>query len=155
MVAETGCAGVVVGRGCLGRPWLFGDLAAAFAGVKETSMPDLAEVSKAMFRHAQLLGEWLGEERGVIDFRKHVAWYLKGFTVGSDLRRSMAMASGLAELDDLLHQMDLNQPFPVEVLGRPRGRTSGARAVSLPDGWLADRTSRAVPFGAELADSGG
>jgi hypothetical protein len=51
--------------------------------------------------------------------------------------------------------MDLNQPFPVEVLGRPRGRTSGARAVSLPDGWLADRTSRAVPFGAELADSGG
>jgi nifR3 family TIM-barrel protein len=155
MVAETGCAGVVVGRGCLGRPWLFGDLAAAFAGVKETSMPDLAEVSKAMFRHAQLLGEWLGEERGVIDFRKHVAWYLKGFTVGSDLRRSMAMASGLAELDDLLHQMDLNQPFPVEVLGRPRGRTSGARAVSLPDGWLADRTSRAVPFEAELADSGG
>jgi tRNA-dihydrouridine synthase len=155
MVAETGCAGVVVGRGCLGRPWLFGDLAAAFAGVQETSMPDLAEVSKAMFRHAQLLGEWLGEERGVIDFRKHVAWYLKGFTVGSDLRRSMAMASGLAELDDLLHQMDLDQPFPVEVLGRPRGRTSGARPVSLPEGWLADRTSRAVPFGAELADSGG
>jgi hypothetical protein len=108
-----------------------------------------------MFRHAQLLGEWLGEERGVIDFRKHVAWYLKGFTVGSDLRRSMAMASGLAELEDLLHQMDLNQPFPVEVLGRPRGRTSGARAVTLPHGWLADRTSRAVPFGAELADSGG
>jgi nifR3 family TIM-barrel protein len=155
MVAETGCAGVVVGRGCLGRPWLFGDLAAAFAGVQETSLPSLVEVSKAMFRHAQLLGEWLGEERGVIDFRKHVAWYLKGFTVGSDLRRSMAMASGLAELEDLLHQMDLNQPFPVEVLGRPRGRTSGARAVTLPHGWLADRTSRAVPFGAELADSGG
>ncbi|MGX7680633.1 tRNA dihydrouridine synthase DusB [Jatrophihabitans sp. DSM 45814] len=155
MVRETGCAGVVVGRGCLGRPWLFGDLAAAFGGASEIHLPDLAQVARAMLRHAELLAEWLGAERGVIDFRKHVAWYLKGFNVGSELRRSMAMASALSELDELLHQMDLSQPFPLEVLGRPRGRTSGARSVSLPEGWLADRGSRVVPFGAELADSGG
>jgi nifR3 family TIM-barrel protein len=155
MVRETGCAGVVVGRGCLGRPWLFGDFAAAFTGAVETHLPGLGEVAKAMFRHAELLAEWLGEERGVIDFRKHVAWYLKGFAVRKELRSAMAMASSLSELDDLLHQMDLYQPFPPEVLGRPRGRTSGARSVALPEGWLADRESRAVPFGAELADSGG
>jgi nifR3 family TIM-barrel protein len=156
MVRETGCAGVVVGRGCLGRPWLFADLAAAFAGRPERLMPGLAEVAAIMRRHAELLAEWLGdEERGVTDFRKHVAWYLKGFSVGSDLRRAMASSSGLAELDDLIAQLDLDQPFPTAVLGQPRGRTSGARPVALPDGWLASRTSRAVPSDAELPDSGG
>jgi nifR3 family TIM-barrel protein len=155
MVTETGCAGVVVGRGCLGRPWLFGDLAAAFRGEQVTALPGLAEVAAAMCRHAELLADWLGEERGVVDFRKHVAWYLKGFSVGSDLRRAMAMASGLAELRGLLDQLDLSQPFPAEVLGQPRGRTTGARKVNLPEGWLADRESVQVPFGAELDDSGG
>jgi nifR3 family TIM-barrel protein len=155
MVQETGCAGVVVGRGCLGRPWLFGDLTAAFRGEAETRLPGLDEVAKAMFRHAELLSEWLGPERGVVDFRKHIAWYLKGFTVRKELRSAMALASSLTELDQLLHQMDLSQPFPTEVLGRPRGRTSGARSVALPQGWLNDRESRAVPLGAELADSGG
>lgn len=155
MVTETGCAGVVVGRGCLGRPWLFADLAAAFRGEERTTLPSLREVSAAMFRHAELLADWVGEERGVVDFRKHVAWYLKGFAVRRELRAAMAMASGLNELADLLGQLDLDQPFPTSILGQPRGRTTGARAVSLPEGWLADRESRAVPFGAELENSGG
>jgi nifR3 family TIM-barrel protein len=156
MVAETGCAGVVVGRGCLGRPWLFADLAAAFAGSARRAWPDLAAVAGTMRRHAELLAQWIGiEERGVVDFRKHVAWYLKGFSVGSELRSALASASSLAELDDLLARLDLQQPFPMSVLGQPRGRTTGARAVALPDGWLATRQSRQVPAGAELADSGG
>ena len=155
MVEQTGCAGVVVGRGCLGRPWLFGDLAAAFAGQRQLTLPGLDQVAAAMYRHAELLADWLGEERGVTDFRKHVAWYLKGFSVGSELRRALALASGLAELAELLGRLDQSQPFPAEVLGQPRGRTSGARKVALPEGWLADRESRAVPFGAELDDSGG
>lgn len=155
MVAETGCAGVVVGRGCLGRPWLFGDLAAAFAGQSSTHLPDLAEVARAMYRHAELLCDWLESEHGVVDFRKHVAWYLKGFAVGTETRKALAMASTLAELQGLLKSLDLTQGYPVEVLGQPRGRTSGARSVALPAGWLDDRESRAVPFGAELADSGG
>jgi nifR3 family TIM-barrel protein len=154
MVRETGCAGVVIGRGCLGRPWLFADLAAAFDGRAERSLPGLHEVARLMRRHAQLLAGYLGEERGVTDFRKHVAWYLKGFSVGSDVRVAMASASSLAQLDDLLATLD-DQPFPTAVLGRPRGRTTGARSVALPDGWLADRASRAVPAGAELPDSGG
>jgi nifR3 family TIM-barrel protein len=155
MVAETGCAGVVVGRGCLGRPWLFSDLEAAFAGRPQRARPGLREVAAAMRRHAGLLAEWLGEERGVIDFRKHVAWYLKGFAVGSGLRAALASSSSLAELDEHLAGLDLDQPFPEAVVGQPRGRTSGARAVALPEGWLASRDSRAVPFGAELDNSGG
>jgi nifR3 family TIM-barrel protein len=155
MVRETGCAGVVVGRGCLGRPWLFGDLEAAFAGRAERARPTLREVSAAMQHHAQLLADWLGEQRGVTDFRKHVAWYLKGFAVGGGLRRAMASASSLAELEAHLAALDLDQPFPDAVLGQPRGRTSSQRAVALPEGWLASRDSRAVPSGAELPDSGG
>ena len=155
MVRETGCAGVVVGRGCLGRPWLFGDLAAAFRGEQHTELPGLDRVAKGMYRHAELLADWLGEERGVVDFRKHVAWYLKGFSVGSDLRTRLAMASGLTELADLLGELDQSQPFPISILGQPRGRTTGDKRVHLPEGWLADRQSRAVPFGAELENSGG
>jgi nifR3 family TIM-barrel protein len=155
MMAETGCAGVVIGRGCLGRPWLFGDLAAAFAGRAERARPNLATVAATMRRHAELLADWAGEVRGLTDFRKHVAWYLKGFAVGGTLRLAMASASSLAELDALLAELDVDQPYPWAVIGQPRGRVSAARPVALPPGWLTDRASRAVPFEAEMAHSGG
>jgi nifR3 family TIM-barrel protein len=155
MVRETGCAGVVVGRGCLGRPWLFADLAAAFASRDARARPRLGDVAAMMHRHAELLARWLGESRGVTEFRKHVAWYLKGFAVGGGLRAAMASTSSLAELDDLLARLDPEEPFPDVVLGQPRGRTSAGRGVSLPEGWLDSRNSRAVPDGAEMADGGG
>jgi nifR3 family TIM-barrel protein len=157
MVRRTGCDGVVVGRGCLGRPWLFGDLAAAFDGrVGDVARPGLAEVARVMRRHAELLGESLGDEgRGCRDFRKHVAWYLKGFRVGSATRQALGMVGSLAELDHLLGSLDLGQPYPDTVLGGPRGRTSGVRRVSLPDRWLDDPEADAVPVAAELAHSGG
>ncbi|MFE4830442.1 tRNA dihydrouridine synthase DusB [Streptomyces sp. NPDC056672] len=164
MMRETGCDGVVVGRGCLGRPWLFGDLVAAFEGTGPGSTggevtfarPALREVAAVMRRHAELLGEWLGNEaRGVIDFRKHVAWYLKGFSVGSQLRRQLAVTSSLAELDALLSGLDLDQPWPDGADG-PRGRTSGNNRVVLPDGWLKDPYDCAgIDAEAELDTSGG
>ncbi len=155
MMRETGCAGVVVGRGCLGRPWLFADLAAAFEGRAERKLPDLGEVAFTMRRHAELLAEWRGEEWGLPDFRKHVAWYLKGFQVGSELRSRLGMVASLTELDDLLGKLDPAQEFPRGELGRPRGRSTGQRRVALPDGWLDNPQACAVPSGAELADSGG
>ncbi|WP_375503609.1 tRNA dihydrouridine synthase DusB [uncultured Jatrophihabitans sp.] len=155
MVRETGCAGVVVGRGCLGRPWLFADLAAAFAGDAERVRPSLGEVATMMHRHAELLGEWLGEQRGVTEFRKHVAWYLKGFSAGGTLRRALAQSSSLAELDGLLAQLEHSEPFPEVVLGQPRGRTTAGHGVSLPEGWLETRESCEVPAGAETEHSGG
>lgn len=155
MMRETGCAGVVVGRGCLGRPWLFADLAAAFDGRSERALPNLEEVAATMRRHAELLADWMGEDRGLPDFRKHVAWYLKGFAVGPDLRKRLGMVSTLSELDGLLDELDLTQPFPIKELGTPRGRTTGARRVVLPQGWLDDPDTCAVPQGAEMDDSGG
>ena len=155
MVTETGCAGVVVGRGCLGRPWLFADLAAAFAGRPERVRPNLGEVTVTMRRHAELLAEWMGEDRGLPDFRKHVAWYLKGYPVGSALRRELGMVSSLAELDDLLARLDPDAPFPATEIGEPRGRTTGARRVVLPEGWLDDPDALDTPTDAELDVSGG
>ncbi len=156
MMRETGCDGVVVGRGCLGRPWLFGDLVAAFEGGGAPAAPVFEEVARVMVRHAQLLGEWLeSEERGVIDFRKHVAWYTKGFSVGSDLRRKLAVSSSLAELAALLSEVDGDQAWPLGADG-PRGRTSGRNRVVLPDGWLDDPYDCAsVSADAELDTSGG
>ncbi|MDW3849580.1 tRNA dihydrouridine synthase DusB [Micromonospora sp. BRA006-A] len=164
MVAHTGVDGVVIGRGCLGRPWLFADLEAAFNGSTERRLPSLGEVAVTMRRHAELLVEQFvagarnparGERDGCTDFRKHVAWYLKGFPIGSELRRSLAMIESLAQLDDLLGKLDPAVPFPVENLGQPRGRTNSPGKVFLPDGWLASRDDDTPPDGAELDDSGG
>jgi nifR3 family TIM-barrel protein len=142
MVEETGPAGVVVGRGCLGRPWLFRDLASAFAGVEVATLPRLGEVAAVMRRHAELLAFHLGEERGCTEFRKHVAWYLKGFPVGGEVRRKLAMISCLADLDALVAQLDPDSAFPVTELGTPRGRQGSPRRVALPEGWLDDRDGR-------------
>ncbi|MFL6111192.1 MAG: tRNA dihydrouridine synthase DusB [Catenulispora sp.] len=156
MMSETGADGVVVGRGCLGRPWLFADLAAAFDGRHTRELPTLGEVTATMRRHAELLSSWLGTERdGVVDFRKHVAWYLKGFPVGGDIRRALAMCSSLAELDAYFARLDPDLPFPTDTLGKPRGRTNSPGKVALPYGWLQDRDDPRPPAGAELDVSGG
>ncbi len=138
MVEQTGAAGVVVGRGCLGRPWLFRDLSAAFSGESATALPSLGEVAAMMRRHAELLSGIMGEERGCREFRKHVSWYLKGFGVGGERRRALALVSSLTELDARLAELDRHEPFPLDALGTPRGRQGSPRRVVLPEGWLDD-----------------
>jgi nifR3 family TIM-barrel protein len=139
MVEQTGAAGVVVGRGCLGRPWLFRDLAAAFRSEAVATLPTLGEVAAMMRRHAELLCQHMGEERGCKEFRKHVSWYLKGFRAGGEMRRSLGLVDSLASLDRLLAELDPDEPFPVAELGAPRGRQGSPRdRVVLPEGWLDD-----------------
>ncbi len=138
MMNETGCAGVVVGRGCLGRPWLFADLVSAFSGSDSRITPSLFEVRDVMYRHGELLVEFFeAEGRAMRDLRKHMAWYLKGFRVPRELRSKFGMVASLGELEYLLSQLE-DQPYPVEVGESPRGRTSHGRPVHLPDGWLED-----------------
>jgi len=160
MVAETGCDGVVVGRGCLGRPWLFGDLAAAFRGEDTTARPSLGEVAQTFRRHAELLTEFFdSEERGCRDIRKHVAWYFKGYPVGGDLRARLATVESLAQLDELLGTLDWSMPYPGEGAEGPRGRAGTPKNPALPDGWLASQElvgdDRDTLVGAELDTSGG
>ena len=120
------------------------------------TLPDLADVAETVRRHAELLAGLQGEEHGCKDLRKHMAWYFKGFPVGGDLRRSLAMVSSLAELDDLLGQLPA-APFPVGELGKPRGRQGSPRGrVALPEGWLDDTSGDDLDLGdAELGISGG
>ncbi|MGN7133229.1 tRNA dihydrouridine synthase DusB [Rhodococcoides corynebacterioides] len=154
MMAETGCDGVVVGRGCLGRPWLFAELSAALRGTERPTPPTLGRVADIMRRHAELLADHHGEDRGLREMRKHVAWYMRGFPAGSDLRQKMATVSTLVELDGLLDQLDPTVPFPPDAEG-PRGRQGSPSSVALPDGWLDDPEDRSVPAGADLMHSGG
>jgi len=160
MVQETGCDGVVVGRGCLGRPWLFGDLVAAFEGKELKSEPTLGFVAKAFRRHAELLTEFFGEEdRACRDIRKHVAWYFKGYAVGGETRAALAMSSSLQELDDLLATLDADQPYPGKDAEGQRGRAGAPKKPTLPYGWLDSQSlpeyDRADLTAAEEHHSGG
>ncbi|WP_460569020.1 tRNA dihydrouridine synthase DusB [Humibacter soli] len=163
MVDETGCDGVVVGRGCLGRPWLFGDLAAAFharAGLISADQaeaaiahPSLGQVAAAFRRHAELLVEFFeSEERGCRDIRKHVAWYFKGYPVGGELRAKLATVESLQQLDELLGTLDASLPYPGEDAEGPRGRAGTPKVPALPDRWLQSRTIAAEQH-AQLAEA--
>jgi nifR3 family TIM-barrel protein len=154
MMASTGCDGVVIGRGCLGRPWLFAELSAAFTGSPPPVPPTLGAVADVIRRHGRLLTDHFGEEKGMRDIRKHVAWYLHGFPAGPGLRRAMALVRTLDELDRLLDRLDPAIPFPQAASG-PRGRQGSPARVALPDGWLADQDDCAVPAGADVMTSGG
>jgi nifR3 family TIM-barrel protein len=155
MMRETGADGVVVGRGCLGRPWLFRSFDRAFAGLPDEPHPTLGDVAAVMRDHAGLMADWLGEDKGCREFRKHVSWYLKGFPVGGETRQRLALVSTLDELDGLLGTLDHRAGFPREVIGAPRGRLGSPRRVVLPEGWLDDRSHGRLDSSAELAVSGG
>ncbi|GII65522.1 tRNA dihydrouridine synthase DusB [Sphaerisporangium krabiense] len=156
MIRRTGCDGVVVGRGCLGRPWLFRDLDDAFEGRAERARPTLGEVAATMARHAALLVECFGgEAHAVLDFRKHVGWYLKGFEVGADLRRDLATAGSLEELRGHLARLPATLRWPGAAADGPRGKTNARDRVHLPVGWLDDQGDVTVSAEAELDVSGG
>ncbi len=155
MVAATGCDGVVVGRGCLGRPWLFRDLDDAFAGRPRQAPPHLGEVATMMRAHAELLCQSFGEDLGVRQFRKHAGWYLTGFPVGPVVRRSLAEARSLAEVGALVDTLPTDLAFPLDALRMARGHTNGPRPVRLPEGWLDDVDDPTPPAGGDLLVSGG
>lgn len=169
MMKQTGVDGVVVGRGCLGRPWLFADLENAFRSYLENPnanidysqvQPNLGEVADAFKQHAELLVEFFGDEqRACRDIRKHVAWYFKGYPVGGSLRAALASVESLSQMDELLGTMDRSMPYPGDEAEGPRGRAGGMKSCALPEHWLDSRelgdSARASLLEAELNVSGG
>ena len=156
MMRLTGCAGVVVGRGCLGRPWLFGELAARFAGRPLPVPPTLGEVAATMLTHASLLCEARGgEEAAMRDFRKHVGWYLTGFPIGGERRRVLGMVATRAELEAGLAELDGSLPYPEGAARTVRGHSQGPKPVALPPGWLDRVDDPRPPVGGDELVSGG
>ena len=161
MVRETGVDGVVVGRGCQGRPWLFGDLQAAFEGSDVRHRPNLGQVAAGVYRHAQLMIETFGgdEYKALREIRKHMAWYFKGYPVGGDLRAKLATVPTLEVLRSLLDELDQDMPYPGVDSEGPRGRAGTPKKPALPKDWLDSRAlneaqSRDIAA-AELDVSGG
>ena len=156
--------GVVVGRGCLGRPWLFRDLADVFEGRETRDPPDFGGVVEVMLEHARLLADWLGEEgaqeeerpNSLRAFRKHSSWYTKGFPGGAPLRERLMHVRTLGELESVLATVDRSVPFPPEAMRVARGKSGGTQKVALPEGYLDDLEDATPPaLEAEAVDSGG
>jgi nifR3 family TIM-barrel protein len=156
MMRQTGCDGVIVGRGCLGRPWLFRDLADAFNGREPANPPCFGQVLDIMLDHARRLMEWFGERTAMTAFRRHASWYTKGFPMTSELRAGLMQVATLAQLAELFAAVDRSQPFPPSAMRVPRGKTSAVQKVALPQGYL-DNIHDATPplHDADEMDSGG
>lgn len=156
MMRSTGCDGVVVGRGCLGRPWLFRDLADVFGGRAPQDPPRLGEIAALMLQLAQLLAGHFGEGPGLRAFRKHAAWFTKGFPGSAQLRARLVQVCSLDDLRAALDGLDPALPFPPEAMRVPRGKKSGRQRVALPPGYLRQLDSATPPpREAEAALSGG
>lgn len=154
MMAKTGCDGVVIGRGCLGRPWLFAELSAELRGLPMPAEPTLGEVTRIIRRHAQLLAAHDGEDRACRDLRKHMGWYLRGFPVGGELRAQLSKIGSLAQLEEILAPYAESGELANDAEG-PRGRQGSPAKVLLPEGWLDDPEDETVPEGADIMHSGG
>jgi len=155
MIAETGCDGVVIGRGCLGRPWLFRDLVDLFAGKQPSPPPNLGAVGSIMVRHAQLLVDHFGEHMGIRLFRKHPSWYLKGFPAGPVVRDGLSKVESVDEVARWVSRLDPDIAYPDEANEMVRGHSHGPRPVRLPRGFLDTREGDALGREADEVVSGG
>jgi nifR3 family TIM-barrel protein len=159
MMEQTNCDGVVIGRGCLGRPWLFGDLVTVLSGGDAPESRRLGEVVDTMVTHARLLVAYFGddgENLAMRDFRKHTSWYMSGYPVGPVVRKAMSQISSVSELEDIAGRLDRSLRIVDGGERIKRGHTNGPIKVSLPDGFLDDRDDMTIPDdGNVMALSGG
>ncbi len=153
MMRQTHCDGVVVGRGCLGRPWLFRDLADVFNGREPVDPPKFGEVLDIMFHHARKLSDWFGERLAMRSFRRHASWYTKGFRLNSDIRAALMRVETVSGLYELFREADRSQAFPPSAMRVVRGKATGTQKVALPEGYL-DNLDESTPFPGSDDDTG-
>jgi hypothetical protein len=146
---------VVIGRGCLGRPWLFADLVDAFAGRPVRPAPALGAVLDVMVEHAEALERHCAPGRGIREFRKHAGWYLTGYPVGGEARRRFAEVDALDALRALAAVQDRGMRLVPGGERFARGHTNGPIRVALPEGYLAHLEDLTVPDEPVLAHLSG
>lgn len=159
MIRHTGAAGVEIGRGCLGRPWLFSDLASVLSGSEPNlTRPTLGLVADVMLDHVRRLLEFYDQNEGDVirRFRKHAGWYVAGWPVGKDLRRRLHAVGSFDELTAVTAEFDREIVLPPEGVRVKRSHTGGPRKVALPEGWLSDPNEEiTLAASAEVNVSGG
>jgi len=156
MMRRTGCAGVIVGRGCLGRPWLFRELADVFDGREPAPPPNLGAILDVMLDHARRLTTFFGNETGMRQFRKWGSWYTKGFRGSARVRESLVRVETIEQLEAAVRRLDLSEPFPVEALRVNRGKGGAEQRVVLPEGYLEnldDDTPPSAPHSSDEMDA--
>lgn len=104
LLEETGCDGVMIGRGCQGNPWIFRELNEYEETGKVPHRPSKKEIKEMMLRHAQLQIELKGDYLGIREMRKHVAWYTKGMEGSAKLRDEINRVESYEELEKLLNE---------------------------------------------------
>jgi nifR3 family TIM-barrel protein len=154
MMRQTRCDGVIIGRGCLGRPWLFRDLSKMFSGARPAAAPTVGQVIEFMLEHAKRQADWMGERAGVIAFRRQAAWYTKGIRASAALRQRLVQVDSLGALRQAVTTLDPNEPFPQSALRVPRCKDSGTQRVSLPDGYLDNPHDDTSPVEHDVYDGG-
>jgi nifR3 family TIM-barrel protein len=145
MMRETGCDGVIVGRGCLGRPWLFRELAQVFDGHEPDAPPALGTIIDVARRHAELLCDFFGPHQGMVQMRKWCCWYTAGFPGSAAVRRALGTMTTLEAMLATLRTLDPAASFPLVALRMNRGKDGRRQKVALPAGYLADRDDDTPP----------
>lgn len=101
---ETGCDGVMIGRGAQGNPWIFSELLEYERTGKMPLRPSVEAIKKMMIRHAQLQMQYKGEYLGIREMRKHVSWYTSGLPNSAKLRDEINRVESYEELEQLLEE---------------------------------------------------
>ncbi len=105
MQDETGCDGLMIGRGVQGNPWIFREIAAYLDKGIILPRPDRTEMKNVILKHAHMQLECKGEYTGIREMRKHISWYTKGMPNSARLRNEINSIEKFSELEALVERL--------------------------------------------------
>ena len=106
LVEQTGCDGIMIGRGAEGNPWIFKQILHYMETGETLARPTQHEVKEMMLRHARMQVEYKGGAIGIREMRKHVAWYTAGFPHSAKLRAAINQVESLQALEQMLNEWE-------------------------------------------------
>jgi nifR3 family TIM-barrel protein len=107
MLEKTNADFLLVGRGALGRPWVFQQINAYLTDGRIIPEPPVSERMRVMVKHIKMLCEYKGERIGIREARKHAAWYMKGIRGGAEFRRQAGQLGSIEQLEELAYKITL------------------------------------------------